>query len=91
MHGNHKESQLVLEKQVDTGGVVIHDSFTLGDLVYLGAMLAALREQVPTLPISVVVGAIGKDFPFFESIGVRRIQLAVPWDDRRWFRARRRE
>jgi ADP-heptose:LPS heptosyltransferase len=86
VHGNHKESELVLEKQVDTGGVVIHDSFTLGDLLYLGAMLAALREQVPDLPISVVVGAIGRDFPFFEGIGVRRVQLPVPWDDRRWYK-----
>jgi ADP-heptose:LPS heptosyltransferase len=86
VHGNHKESQLVLEKQVEIAGLVVHDSFTLGDLVYLGAMLAALREQVPTLPISVVVGAIGKNFPFFESIGVSRVQLAVPWDDRRWYK-----
>lgn len=89
---------MVLEKQVgitnnrDTqasrlpAGVVIHDSFTLGDLVYLGAMLAALREQAPSLPISVVVGEIGKVFPFFDSIGVRRVQLAVPWDDRRWYK-----
>lgn len=98
MYGNHKESQLVLEKQVGItnrteahsnrlpAGVVVHDAFTLGDLVYLGAMLAALREQVPSLPISVVVGVIGKDFPFFDNIGVRRIQLPVPWDDRRWYK-----
>lgn len=86
LHGNHKESQLVLEKQVDIAGLVVHDSFTLGDLVYLGAMLAALREQVPGLPISVVVGRIGRVFPFFESIGVRLIQLPVPWDDPRWYK-----
>jgi len=86
VYGNHKESQLVLEKQVETAGLVVHDSFTLGDLVYLGAMLAALREQVPSLSISVVVGAIGKAFPFFESIGVRKVQLPVPWDDRRWYK-----
>jgi len=49
-------------------------------------MLAALREQVPGLPISVVVGRIGRVFPFFESIGVRLIQLPVPWDDRRWYK-----
>jgi ADP-heptose:LPS heptosyltransferase len=91
-------SHLVLDKQVaitqDNGrgrrrlpeGVVIHDSFCLGDLIYLGAMLAALREQVPILPISVVVGGIAREFPFFESIGVRLIELAVPWDDRRWYK-----
>ena len=67
-------------------GIVIHDSFCLGDLVYLGAMLAALREQVPSLPISVVVGGPGRTFPFFESIGVRQIELPVPWDDVRWYR-----
>jgi ADP-heptose:LPS heptosyltransferase len=93
-----KVSHLLVDKQVavtqENGrphrrlpeGVVVHDSFCLGDLVYLGAMLAALREQVPTLPISVVVGGMAKDFPFFETIGVRRIELAVPWDDRRWYK-----
>jgi len=98
LHGNHKESELVLEKQVGTtnkrdvnasglpAGLVVLDAFTLGDLVYLGAMLAALREQVPGLPISVVVGEIGKVFPFFETIGVSRVQLSVPWDDRRWYK-----
>ena len=91
-------SHFVLEKQVAItgiegrapgrlrGGVVIHDSFCLGDLVYLGAMLAALRDQAPTLPISVVVGETGRTFPFFERIGVRRIELPVPWDDRRWYK-----
>jgi heptosyltransferase-1 len=89
---------LVLEKQVVVtndgevdasrlpAGVVVLDAFTLGDLVYLGAMLAALREQAPSLPISVVVGEIGKVFPFFERIGVSLIQLPVPWDDRRWYK-----
>jgi hypothetical protein len=89
---------LLLEKQVEVTqdksrgrsrfpeGVVIHDSFCLGDLVYLGAMLAALREQAPTLPISVVVGGIARDFPFFDSIGVRLVELPVPWDDRRWYK-----
>ena len=91
-------SHLLLEKQVAIkqvtsrarsqlpDGLVVHDSFCLGDLIYLGAMLAALREQVPELPISVVVGGIARTFPFFESIGVRQIELAVPWDDRRWYK-----
>jgi hypothetical protein len=90
-------SHFVLEKQVAITevegrapsplrhGVVIHDSFCLGDLVYLGAMLAALRDQAPSLPISVVVGETGRAFPFFESIGVRQIELPVPWDERRWY------
>lgn len=93
-----KVSHLLLDKQVavtqDNGrphrqlpeSVVIHDSFCLGDLIYLGAMLAALREQAPGLPVSVVVGGIARDFPFFERIGVRLIELAVPWDDRRWYK-----
>lgn len=93
-----KVSHFALEKQVAITevkgrapnrlrhGVVIHDSFCLGDLVYLGAMLAALRDQVPSLPISVVVGGIGRVFPFFDSIGVRRIELPVPWDDSRWYK-----
>lgn len=96
-HNNHKVSHLVLGKQVAiTGlrdpasrlpaGVVVHDSFCLGDLVYLGAMLAALREQVPSLPISVVVSGRGRMFPFFESIGVRQLELPVPWDDDLYYR-----
>jgi ADP-heptose:LPS heptosyltransferase len=91
-------SHLLLEKQVAItevkdregsrlpDGLVVHDSFCLGDLVYLGAMLAALKQQAPSLPISVVVGRIGRAFPFFESIGVRQIELEVPWDDRHWYK-----
>lgn len=65
---------------------MIHDSFCLGDLVYLGASLAALREQAPSLPISVVVGGLGDSFPFFDNIGVTKINLPVPWDERGWYK-----
>lgn len=67
-------------------GIVVHESFRLGDLIYLGAILAAIRDQAPLVPISVIVSGLGRDFPFFGSINVQQIHLAVPWEETGWLR-----
>ena len=67
-------------------GIVVHESFRLGDLIYLGAVLATLRAQAPSVPISVVVSGLGRQFPFFERIDVRLIHLTVPWERSDWMR-----
>jgi ADP-heptose:LPS heptosyltransferase len=62
------------------------ESFKLGDLVYLGALVAEVRAQLPEAEIVVLGDESTRDFPFLSALNVERVSFAFPWNRMAWHR-----
>jgi len=60
------------------------ETFLLGDLLYLGALLNAVRAQRPDAQIEVLASTATRGFPFFERINVTVHHFDFPWSRIEW-------
>lgn len=60
------------------------ETFLLGDLLYLGALISALRVQQPDAQIEVLTSSITRGFPFFERLNVKVHNFDFPWSRIGW-------
>lgn len=60
------------------------ETFLLGDLLYLGALIGAVRAQRPDAQIEVLASSAARDFPFFERLNVTVHHFDFPWSHLGW-------
>ena len=60
------------------------ETFLLGDLLYLGALISAVRAQRPDAQIEVLASTATREFPFFERLNVTVHHFDFPWNHIGW-------
>jgi ADP-heptose:LPS heptosyltransferase len=60
------------------------ETFLLGDLIYLGALLCAVRAASPDAKIEVLASTATRGFPFFEQLNVKIHYFDFPWSSIGW-------
>lgn len=60
------------------------ETFLLGDLIYLGALISAVRAQHPDAQIDVLASSITRDFPFLKRLNVKVHHFDFPWSRIGW-------
>lgn len=64
--------------------ILFIETFLLGDLLYLGALLNAVRAQRPGAQIEVLTSTATRGFPFFERLNVTVHHFDFPWSRIGW-------
>lgn len=64
--------------------ILFIETFLLGDLLYLGPLLYAVRAAYPDLQIEVLASNATKGFPFFEPLKVSIHHFDFPWSHIGW-------
>ncbi len=62
------------------------DTFLLGDLIYLGAMIGALRDQMPNIKMDLLASDATVGFPFLNRFNVDVHHFSFPWNRIGWHR-----
>jgi heptosyltransferase-2 len=62
------------------------ESFKLGDLVYLGALVAEVRAQLPGAEIVVLGDESTRGFSCLSALNIERVSFAFPWNRLGWHR-----
>lgn len=60
------------------------ETFLLGDLLYLGALISAVRAQLPDAQIELLTSNATRGFPFFERLNVVVHHFDFPWSRIGW-------
>lgn len=60
------------------------ETFLMGDLLYLGALLSAVRARHPDARLEVLTSSATRGFPFFQRIDVTVHQFDFPWSHLGW-------
>jgi len=76
----------VLRKVIINPKLLFIETFLLGDLLYLGTLLQAVRAQCPTMQIDVLASNATRGFPFFREFDVTVHHFDFPWSHVGWHR-----
>ncbi len=64
--------------------ILFIETFLLGDLIYLGPLLCAVRTSSPDAQIEVLASTTTRGFPFFEGLNVKIHYFDFPWNSIGW-------